>query len=176
MWKRLVARWSRGQTMKKRPPTTSIHIHIHSDDATDESAILASSSSHAEKWEREEHENHEEVSEGQRVGHSIEGSCSAQPAKGHYYAYEPSPPQKRKLHYFWCSTTALQVYFCIFLAIISRDLRFLHGISLALGFQILAVIFKWIKWMSRSSDLRDMKKYFSGSMLVAAIKSVGTKC
>lgn len=153
------ARWTRFQAVEKHPLTPK-QLHLHSEDTSDD---WTSASSH-EGREREEQKDlatNAEVS-GQRVG-PLEGSCSSLPAKEHY-AYEPSPPEKTKLHYFWFSTPLLQVYFGIFLAIISRDVLFLHGINLALGFQMLTVILKWVKCISRSSDLRDIKNYFSWSM------------
>jgi hypothetical protein len=160
MWKRRFARWRRGQAVKKHPPT-SIRMHLHTDDSSNEWTVA---SSH-ERREREVHTDlatNDEVLSGQRVGPLVEGtwSCPSQ----HAYVYEPSPPEKTKFHYFWFSTLALQVYFCIFLAIISRDVGFLHGISLALGFQMLMIILEWVKCISRSSDLRDIKKYFSWSI------------
>jgi hypothetical protein len=176
MWKKLFPRWSRGQAVKKHPP-----MNLHSDgDYTDGEWTIASFSSRERRETRVEHNKdllakNDEVSSGQRVGPLVEGSCSSsQPAKEHYYAsYEPSPPpEKTKLHHyvwFFFSTPppALQVYFCIlFLAIISRDaVRFLlHGISLALGFQMLTIMLKWVKYISQSPDLRDIKKYFSLSI------------
>jgi hypothetical protein len=170
MWKRLFARWrSRGQAMKKHP-STSINVHLHSDDSTDEWNIA---SSHERSWQREEHKDlaatNDDVTAGQRVGQLVEGSpcSSSQPAKEEHYVYKTSsPPEKAKLHYFWLSTPALQIYVCIFLAIVSRDVRLLHGISLAFGFQMLTVIFKWVRCISQSSDLRDLKKYFLWSMIM----------
>ena len=151
MWNRLFARWSIGRAVKKYSPTSI--------DSTD---MWTSASSH-ERREREEHKDlvttNDEVSGQERVGPLVDGSCSSQSAK-EAYIHGPSAPEKTKLHYFWFSTPALQVYSGIFLAIISRDIKFLHCISLALGFQMLTVISKWVKCISQSSDLRDIKRYF----------------
>ena len=69
--------------------------------------------------------------------------------------------EKLKLHYFWGSTTAIQMYCICFAALVTRQLWILHGITMILLREMAEKLFVWGVYIAESEDFRDIKQLIS---------------
>jgi hypothetical protein len=68
---------------------------------------------------------------------------------------------KLKLHYFWGSTTAIQIYCVCFAALVTRQLWILHGITIILLSEMAEKLFVWGVYFAESEDFRHSKQLIS---------------
>jgi hypothetical protein len=68
-------------------------------------------------------------------------------------------PEKSKLHYFWGSRFALQIYSVCLCAITLQEARMLHGITLVFLGHMLGRAVVWGKFFHRSKGYRDCKHH-----------------
>ena len=68
---------------------------------------------------------------------------------------------KLKLHYFWGSTTAIQMYCICFAALVTQQLWILHGITIILLREMAEKVFVWVVYFTASEDFRDTQQLIS---------------